>query len=201
MAKQATPRSDNMRLAVAKETARIMVQQSLTDFYLAKRKAAERLGASEQSLPSNREIEQALLEYQKLFGGRQYEDSLSSLRRAAIKAMQSLRQFDPQLVGPVLTGAAHSNSEVQLHLFTDTPEQVALALIAQDIPYHAGERQQRYGGERSKNCPCFTFVAGEVFFELLVFTLDGLREAPLSPVNGRPTRRARTAEVQALLSN
>jgi hypothetical protein len=90
---------------------------------------------------------------------------------------------------------------VQLHLFTDTPEQVALALIAQDIPYHAGERQQRYGGERSKNCPCFTFMAGEVFFELLVFTLDGLREAPLSPVNGRPTRRARTAEVQALLSN
>lgn len=201
MAKQATTRNDNMRLAVAREAARIMAQQSLTDFYAAKRKAAERLGASEQSLPSNREIEQALLEYQKLFGGRKYEDELHSLRRAAIKAMQSLRQFDPQLTGPVLTGASHSNSEVQLHLFTDTPEQVALALIKQDIPYHAGERQLRYGGERSRTVPCFTFVAGEVVFELLVFTLDGLREAPLSPVNGKPTRRARTAEVQALLSN
>ena len=200
MAKQATPRHDNVRLAVAQEAARIMAQQSLTDFYLAKRKAAERLGVNDQSLPSNREVEQALLEYQKLFGGRQYEDDLRRLRRAALKAMQGLRQFDPQLVGPVLTGAAHSNSEVQLHLFTDTPEQVALALIAQDIPYHAGERQQRYGGERSRNCPCFTFVAGEVGFELLVFTLDGLREAPLSPVNGKPTRRARTTEVQALLS-
>ena len=47
MAKQATPRSDNMRLAVAQETARIMVQQSLTDFYTAKRKAAERRAAHE----------------------------------------------------------------------------------------------------------------------------------------------------------
>jgi hypothetical protein len=190
-----------MRQAVAQEAARIMAQQSLTDFYLAKRKAAERLGASEQSLPGNREIEQALLEYQRLFGGQQHQQSLVRLRQAALAAMRKFRQFDPHLVGPVLTGAAHANSEVQLHVFTETPEQVALALIAQEIPYHAGERQTRYGGDRTGNFPCFTFVAGDVEFELLVFPLEGRREAPLSPVNGKPLHRAGTTEVQALLVN
>jgi hypothetical protein len=201
MPKRSTPRGDHMRQAVAQEAARIMAQQSLTDFFLAKRKAAERLGASEHSLPGNREIEQALLEYQRLFGGAQHEDSLCRLRQAALRAMHQMREFNPHLVGPVLTGAAHKNSEVQLHLFSDTPEQVAMALISQKIPYHAGERQQRYGGDRSGSCPCFTFVAGDVVFELLVFPVDGLREAPLSPVDGRPLHRARTREVQALLVN
>jgi len=101
-------------------------------------------------------------------------------------------------VGPVLTGTALSHSEVQLHLFTDTPEQVAIALLEHDIPYHSGERQMRYAGDRSNSYPCFVFVAGEVGFEIVAFPTDAVREAPLSPVDGKPMRRARTAEVQAL---
>jgi hypothetical protein len=33
-----------------------------------------------------------------------------------------------------------------------------------------------------------------------VFPLDGIRQAPVSPVDGRPMRRADTAEIEALLS-
>ncbi len=198
MAKRSTLRKDQMRQAVALEAARIMAQQSLADFHLAKRKAAERLGAPENALPSNREIEEALVEYQRLFGGDEHRSAISRLRQAAFQAMKMLDQFNPQLVGPVLTGTAHSHSEVQLHLFTDTPEQIALALLQHDIPYHSGERQMRYAGDRSNNYPCFVFVAGDVGFEIVAFPTDAVREAPLSPVDGKPMRRARTAEVQAL---
>ena len=198
MAKRSTLRHDQMRQAVAHEAARIMAQQSLADFYLAKRKAAERLGAPEKALPSNREIEEALVEYQRLFGGQEHLGNVSRLRQAALQAMQMLKAFNPQLVGSVLAGTAHTHSEVQLHLFTDSPEQVAMALMQHDIPYHSGERQMRYAGDRSANYPCFVFVAGEVGFEIVAFPTDGVREAPLSPVDGKPMHRARTAEVQAL---
>ena len=42
------------------------------------------------------------------------------------------------------------------------------------------------------------FMAGDVGFEIVTFPTDAVREAPLSPVDGKPMRRARTAEVQAL---
>jgi len=198
MAKRSTLRSEQMRQAVAKEAARIMAQQSLADFYLAKHKAAQRLGAPEKALPSNREIEEALVEYQRLFGGDEHLGAITKLRQAAFQAMKMLAQFNPQLVGPVLTGTANTHSEVQLHLFTDTPEQVALALLQHDIPYHSGERQMRYAGDRNNSYPCFVFMAGDVGFEIVTFPTDAVREAPLSPVDGKPMHRARTAEVQAL---
>jgi hypothetical protein len=33
----------------------------------------------------------------------------------------------------------------------------------------------------------------------VVFPLDGIRQSPSSPVDGKPMRRATTAEVEALL--
>lgn len=188
-----------MRLALAREAARIMAQQSISDFYLAKQKAAERLGAPERAMPSNREIEEALVEYQGLFGGTGHQQGLDSLRRAALQAMGFLERFDPRLVGPVLAGTAHAHAPVQLHLFSDVAEQVAVSLVENDIPYHSGQRQLRHGGDRTVDYPCFCFVAGEVEFEIVVFPLSGKREAPLSPVDGKPMHRARTAEVRALL--
>ena len=35
--------------------------------------------------------------------------------------------------------------------------------------------------------------------DAVVFPLDGIRQAPSSPVDGKPMRRASTAEVEALL--
>jgi hypothetical protein len=35
--------------------------------------------------------------------------------------------------------------------------------------------------------------------EATVFPTDGIRQAPVSPVDGRPMRRANTFEVEALL--
>ena len=53
--------SDQMRRSVAVEAARLMSESGIRDFQMAKRKAAERLGANEKSqLPNNSEIEERL---------------------------------------------------------------------------------------------------------------------------------------------
>jgi hypothetical protein len=37
--------------------------------------------------------------------------------------------------------------------------------------------------------------------EVIVFPIDGIRQAPVSPVDGKPMRRADLAEVESLLAS
>jgi hypothetical protein len=43
-------------------------------------------------------------------------------------------------------------------------------------------------------------MADDVTIEAMVFDQDGLRQSPLSPVNGKPMQRAARAEVMRLLA-
>jgi len=200
MNRHASPRKDNLRRALAQEAARIMAQHGIHDFLTAKRKAAERLGVADASaLPRNTEIEQALVEYQRLFDPSGHESTLEAQRRAALQAMRWLWQFEPRLVGPVLTGSATEHADIQLHLFADTPEYVALRLIDHGIAHEITERRVRLDAERVKAFPGLRFEVDNRQVEATVFPLDGIRQAPVSPVDGRPMRRADVAEIQDLL--
>src|SRR6202045_3356897 len=108
MSRHNPTRSDNLRRALAQEAARIMAEHGVRDFLIAKRKAAERFGVTDGAalLPKNSEIESALAEYQRLFGGASPLQSLHAQRRAALSAMRYLREFEPRLVGAVLAGTA-----------------------------------------------------------------------------------------------
>jgi hypothetical protein len=200
MYRRASPRKDNLRRALAQEAARIMAQHGIHDFLTAKRKAAERLGVTEASaLPRNTEIEQALAEYQRLFDADGHEVTLEAQRRTALRAMHCLSQFEPRLVGPVLSGTATEHADIQLHLFADTPEYVALKLIDRGIAHEITERRVRLDAERIKAYPGLRFAIDDRKIEATVFPLDGIRQAPVSPVDGRPMRRADAAEIQDLL--
>src|SRR5687767_10281158 len=105
MTKRNHERGAQLRRAIAQEAARIMSEQGIEDFLLAKRKAADRFGVSDASvLPKNTEIEAALEEHHRLFDGDKHHGTLRELRRVALRAMKLLAEFQPRLVGPVLTG-------------------------------------------------------------------------------------------------
>lgn len=178
-----------------------MAEQGIDDFLLAKRKAAERLGATDAAaLPRNTEIEAALADYHRLFEGDMHASTLSELRRTALETMRLFREFEPRLVGAVLSGTASAHSEINLHLFADTPETVALKLFDEDIPHSAAERRMRYEPGRVVAYPAFRFVAGNQPIDIVVFPVDGIRQSPSSPVDGKPMRRADASELQALLA-
>jgi len=200
MNRRASPRSANLRRALAQEAARIMAQHGIHDFLTAKRKAAERLGVADSSaLPRNTEIEDALAEYQRLFDARGHEQTLHSQRRAALDAMHWLSKFEPRLVGSVLSGTATEHADIQLHLFADRPEYVALQLIDRGVEHEVTERRVRLDAERIKAYPGVRFSVGSRRVEATVFPLDGIRQAPVSPVDGKPMRRADTDELESLL--
>lgn len=192
-----------MRRALAQEAARIMAEHGIGDFLVAKRKAAERLGLADTAaiLPRNTEIEQALAEYQRLFGGESHTESLNAQRRAALNAMLYLREFEPRLVGSVLSGTATEHSDVQLHLFTDTAESVAIKLMDEGIPHEITEKRVRMNADRVRAYPGVRFELDDQSIEATVFPTDGIRQAPVSPVDGKPMRRASTTEVEALLDS
>jgi hypothetical protein len=194
-------RADNLRRALAQEAARIMAEHGIRDFLVAKRKAAERLGVSDGAalLPKNAEIETALAEYQRLFGGTTHLESLTAQRRAALSAMRYLSEFEPRLVGPVLSGTATVHAEVQLHLFAERAEAVTLKLLDEGIPHEITERRVKLNPERIRAFPGVRFQMEDQPIEATVFPTDGIRQAPVSPVDGRPMRRANAFEVEALL--
>jgi hypothetical protein len=200
MSRRPNPRADLLRQAVADEAARIMREQGVDDYLLAKRKAADRLGVTDASiLPRNTEIEAALMAHQRLFAADRHEADLAGLRRSALEAMRLLADFQPRLVGPVLAGTASPHSEINLHLFTESPEAVSIRLEERGVPHEVLERRLRYERDRTVTYPALRFVAGRQTVDAVVFPLDGIRQAPCSPVDGKPMRRATVVEVEALL--
>ena len=122
------PRAEMLRQAVAEEAARVMAEQGIDDFLFAKRKAAARLGVVDASiLPRNTEIEAALFARRRLFADDRHQDEIADLRRSALQAMRLMAEFDPRLVGPVLTGTASAHSDIHLHLFSESAEAVSIA--------------------------------------------------------------------------
>lgn len=200
MPRRTANRAGELRTRVAEEAARIMREQGVRDFLLAKRKAADRLGIVDRNaLPANQEISAALAAQQRLFGGTAHQDNLRTMREVALRAMGLLERFNPRLVGPVLAGTATPHSDISLHVFAATPEEVAFMLIERGVRYRTGDRRVRLANGEYASYPSFEFESGEVAVEATVFPERGLREAPVCPVNGGPMRRARRDEIESLL--
>lgn len=196
----AETRTRERRYRLAHEAARLIAESGVRDFHQAKLKAAQRLGIHDDaSLPRNREIEEALREYQRLFQGDSQSSELRRRREAALNALEFFAPFDARLVGPVLDGTADSNSPVQLQLYVDDAEAVHRFLEDHRIPAETRSRRIRLDRERVLDCPAWLFSAEELGFDLTVLPHDALRQAPLSSIDEKPMRRASAAQLRALL--
>lgn len=190
----------HLRQRITHFAARFMAEDGVDSYRVAKQKAAQQMGITvSHHLPSNREIELAFREYQRIFQGNTQPQQLHKLRLGARDAIRFFERFNPRLVGPVLIGSAGEYTEVTLHLFTDTPENVGLFLLDRAIPYKLGEQHLRIDASTVTSTPVYRFTAGDIPIELAVFPLKGLRQAPQSPVDGKPMRRASIAEVELLI--
>jgi len=178
-----------------------MAEHGIADFSLAKRKAAERLGVRVGSaLPSNGEIHERLAERQRTFEPAAHRDRLGRLRAVAAQTMDVLASFRPKLVGPVLDGTATLGSAIELHVFSDSPEVVAAALEGYGLRLHDAQRRYRFGRDQFDLIPGFALNVDDEDVEVMVFPERGSGHAPLSPVDGKPMRRASRAAVLALLA-
>ena len=177
-----------------------MAEEGIAELDRARRKAAERTGIGDRRCwPNNQAIQEALLEYRRLFQGERQDAALRRLRTSALEAMRTFARFSPRLVGPALNGTGNGTWGVRLHLFADNPEDVLLALIDQRIPWQEREESSRFGNGVRRSHPTLSFLAGDTPFELVVLPRDALRHPPLDPVSQRPERGANARDLRRLL--
>jgi hypothetical protein len=200
MARNRTSESIRERQVVAQEAARIIVNQGVRDYRVAKQKAIERLGLNSRgALPGNAEIEAAVVDHLQIFGGDEHSNLLRLMRTAALSAMELLIEFSPRLVGPVLVGTADDNSAVNLHVFADSPEMVAMHIGDRGIHFRSYERRLKSRRGQIEMYAGFEFNHCNEMIQATVFPVDGIRQAPMSPIDGKPMKRVDSDAVQDLL--
>ena len=190
-----------MRARIAAAAARIMAEDGIDDFALAKRKAARQLGAPDsEALPRNDEIEEALRAYRALYQPEEHARRIAELRRIALDAMQALERFSPYLSGPVLKGTAGPYAEIELQLFPQSAKEVGLFLLERRIAFTTHEGR-RFSGDRAHAMSVFSLTWQEAPLKLSVFDPRDERLALKTSQAGRVMERAGIAEVGALLRN
>jgi len=190
---------DHQRILVAQEAARIIHETGLTDFKAAKSKAAENLGLINQgALPSNYEIASAVEEHGRIFFAEDQDWRLNLQRETALYVMHNLCSFKPRLVGSVLSGQVSEHSPIELHLYSDTSENVGMWLDAHGVIYQTKSRRHTIQKGRTEMFPVYQFSEEDCLVHTTVFP-ERRPHAPICPVNGKPMQRAGIRDLEQLL--
>lgn len=200
MLKDHSQQHRQMRELIAQAAARMIAEDGIQDYALAKRKAARQLGATDtHNLPSNTEVQQALRLHQGLYQKDEHALRLKRLRSEALNTMHLLERFKPYLTGSVLSGTATRHSDINLHLFTDNAKEVELFLLNRNMPYETGEKRFRLNDD-IVSVPSFTLQGETGEIRLAVFGSEDLRKSTNGPIEGKPLERAKIKQVEALLA-
>lgn len=167
------------RIQLAQESAKIIIEEGVNDYSLAKKKAAQRLGLDDkENLPGNEEIDQALQEYHRIFRFQEQPEFIRKLRETALEIMEHLQSFAPRLVGSVLDGTAGAHSPILLHLFPETPEEVLIQLLQEGRPYKERPFSQIELGCKTLNVPVIEIRHNDRNVEIFLFPAKALRMTP-----------------------
>ncbi len=180
----------------------MMAEEGINDYLAAKKKAASRLNIKTvKLLPPNEEIDDALLEYHRLYRTNVQCHHISRLRQLAVEAMGFFDDFSPRLVGGVLDGSAGRFSPITLHLFAETTEEIIKKLLDANIPYNSGTRSFDIGKKQFIALPTIGFWVDDTEISLLVFPLTFRRNGRSKNKTESSALSASTKDVQRLLSS
>jgi len=194
-------RQTDMRARIAAAAARLMAEDGIDDFALAKRKAARQMGAADtQALPRNDEIEAELRAYRELYQAEDHPAVIEELRRAALDAMRALERFKPYLTGSVLTGLAGPYAEIDLQLFPDSTKEVEIFLLDRNLTFSTQEGR-RYAGDRARAVSFISLDWEGHPLRLAVFDPRDERLALKTSQTGRVADRAGIQELASIVSD
>lgn len=118
-----------MRKKVAKEAAHLLYFGVEKEYKQAKLKAAKTFGA--HFLPTNLEV---VIEFDRIAEekeGATRKERLIEMRKQALKLMRILKPYNPVLIGSVWRGTIHRESDIDITVYSDKPNDV-LEVIKQN---------------------------------------------------------------------
>ncbi len=189
-----------LRMEIALEAARLMYERVESEYFTAKRKAAKRLcrgSIKPQDLPSNAEIRDQIQLFARLHEGDRRTQHLKEMRLEALHFMRLLRAFKPRLIGSVMTGHVRKGSDIDLHVFTDSPALITDLLQQEGCQFdQEHKRVIKHGAERM-----FTHVHVYARFnlELTVYAENKAHYVFRSSITGKAIERASIRELEEFL--
>jgi hypothetical protein len=190
-----------LRQAIALEAARLMYERVESEYFTAKRKAAKRLcprRLKPEDLPSNAEIREQIQLFARIHEGDQRSQNLRDMRVEALRLMRLLRPFRPRLIGSVMTGHVRKGSDIDIHVFSDSPALVADLLEQAGCQYDMERKQVVKHGEAR----VFTHIHiyDRFNFELTVYPEDKAHYVFKSSITGKAIERASIRELEELIA-
>jgi hypothetical protein len=183
-----------IRASIASAAARLMAEDGITDFHLAKRKAARQLGLPEHTaFPDNAEVEAELRAYRSLYQGEDHAEMLLALRQTALDLLELLAPFNPYLTGSVLDGTAGEHSRIDILLFADSAKEVEIFLLNRGIDVEHAE-------PRSERVEAVLVMETDTADANLVIMPPQLERVALKFRDGRPRERIRADALRLLLA-
>lgn len=197
------PKEDEIRQLIAQEAARLMYEEGVREYRDAKRKAGRRFGPEKalslgSHLPSNAEIHDELQRLLGLYEENVLPERLLHLRLLALRLMELLEPFRPHLVGSVLSGVVTEQSDIDLHLFAESSEEVEDYLEMKEISFELEVVTIRHGSDFI-DYPHLYLEEG-VVVECTVYPLVDLHRIPKSSITGKAMERATTKQLRRLIA-
>ena len=170
---------NNNRLIVARRAAEVIMEEGITDYLFAKKKAAKYLGLlPSENLPSNQEIDDALKEYQNIFQEQVDSEIISKIKKEALNTMILFEDFNPHLTGQLLEGLIPKFPKIQINLFTDNIKEVEYTLLNNNIAFDIKDTiyQEKLSKKKStKTVPAFILEGLWFPIELKVYFENDIR--------------------------
>lgn len=190
----------SLRAAIAREAARLMVDEGIEQYFHAKHQAAQALMGPRVSsicLPSNREIRAALLTRARWLEGPARTARLKEMRGLSLHLMDLLQDYQPRLIGSVVSGAIHARSDIDLQLFTDRDDRVEQVLEEEGLDW---EREDKHiaGPGGAQHFLHFHFAVEDIPVELSVYPPWALDQPSSCSITGQAIDRVPIGRVAVL---
>ncbi|HBA86887.1 MAG TPA: hypothetical protein DCZ75_02545 [Geobacter sp.] len=196
-------KDDKIRGLIACEAARLMYEDGVREYRDAKRKAAKRFGPEKalslgSHLPTNAEIHDELAKLIATIEEDVLPERLLRLRLSALSWLDLLADFSPYLVGSVLSGAVTDRSDIDIHVFSDSVEEVEQLLSERGISFETETVPIRKGGVIKDYTHIYLEDDG-VVIECSVYPREERRNRTISSITGKAMERAGAAQLRRII--
>ena len=128
--------SKTTRLSIANRAAEIIMEEGVEDYQYAKKKAVKHLDLGRfDTLPSNDEIDNALLEYGSIFQDQIDMDIIMKIKEEALKVMELFHKFNPYFLSQITQGLIPKYPTININIFTDNMKEIEYVLLNHQINF------------------------------------------------------------------
>ena len=197
----------NIRLSIANKAAEIIMEEGITDYQYAKKKAVRYLDLDTVDLlPSNDEIDKALLDYRLIFKAELDIELVKTIKTEALRIMKFFESFNPYFVTQLSEGLLPKYPIIQINLYSDNMKEVEYILLNNNIPFETKDfniSEKRTKKQSLKKIPLILIERGNVPIELKIFEPHDQKrnKKNLMDMRGLDLKQLSNFDPNSLLSN